>query len=228
MDWKEYQEKAASFFRDLGLEADTDVRFAGVRTTHDIDVLVKSHHVGFDVTWVVECKRWRNPVSKLHVLALREIVSDVGADRGILLSESGFQSGAVEAAKLTNVQLTSLADMQNTAKADILSMKVREFYDVVVDLKARYWAIPKATRVTVGLRPESGGYGYSANVVLDIVESIASKALRGTYPIEVDPFYRHSTPSLPEQFDSLEEVLSALRPHVSHADELINRAEQSL
>jgi hypothetical protein len=37
------------------------------------------------------------------VLALRQIVTDVGADRGILLSEKGFQSGAVEAATLTNV-----------------------------------------------------------------------------------------------------------------------------
>src|SRR5215469_13423487 len=35
---------------------------------------------------------------KLHVLALREIVTDFGTDRGILVSESGFQAGAVEAA----------------------------------------------------------------------------------------------------------------------------------
>ena len=70
---------------------------------------MKSHQVGFDVIWLVECKRWRRRVTKLHVLALREIVADVGADRGILLSEVGFQSGAVEAAKLTNVHVTSLA-----------------------------------------------------------------------------------------------------------------------
>ena len=88
--WKEYQEEAASFFRSLGLDASTDVTVEGVRTTHDIDVLVKSHHVGFEITWLVECKHWKTPVSKLHVLALREIVADVGADRGILLSEAGF------------------------------------------------------------------------------------------------------------------------------------------
>src|SRR5688572_5826143 len=103
--WKEYQEAAALYFRSLGLEAATDVAVRGVRTSHDIDVLVKSHHVGFDITWIVECKNWKTPISKLHVLALREIVSDLGADRGILLSESGFQSGAREAANLTNVQV---------------------------------------------------------------------------------------------------------------------------
>ena len=114
MDWKDYQEEVASFFRELGLEASTDVKVNGARTAHDIDVLVKSHHVGFDGTWVVECKKWKNRVSKLHVLALRESVSDIGADRGILLSESGFKIGAIEAANLTNIQLTSLDSIRGT------------------------------------------------------------------------------------------------------------------
>jgi restriction system protein len=96
--WRAYQESAAAFFRTLGLTAETDVRLTGVRTSHDIDVVVKSVHVGFEITWLVECKYWRTPVSKLHVLGLRQIVLEVGADRGILLSESGFQAGAIEAA----------------------------------------------------------------------------------------------------------------------------------
>lgn len=75
--WQDYQAEVASFFRSLGLDAVTDVRLVGVRTNHDIDVVVKMHHVGFDVTWLVECKHWRTPVSKLHVLALRSIVSEL-------------------------------------------------------------------------------------------------------------------------------------------------------
>jgi restriction system protein len=46
-DWKQYQEEAAAFFRGLGLDAQTDVTVQGVRTTHEIDVFVTSHHVGF-------------------------------------------------------------------------------------------------------------------------------------------------------------------------------------
>ncbi|SDW80113.1 restriction endonuclease [Nitrosomonas communis] len=101
--WKKYQEDAAGYFRSIGLNASTDATIKGVRTSHDVDVLVTSYYVGFEITWVVECKQWKTPVNKLHVLGLREIVSDVGADRGILLSESGFQSGAIEAANLTNI-----------------------------------------------------------------------------------------------------------------------------
>jgi len=108
LHWKNYQEEAATFFRTLGLDAETDKKIQGTRTYHDVDVLVTSHHAGFDVTWIVECKRWKTRVSKLHVLALREIVNDTGVDRGILLAENGFQSGAIEAAALTNVHVRLL------------------------------------------------------------------------------------------------------------------------
>jgi hypothetical protein len=49
----QYQEEVAEFFRGLGLEATTDHTVQGVRTKHAIDVYVKSHHVGFDVVWLV-------------------------------------------------------------------------------------------------------------------------------------------------------------------------------
>src|SRR5690349_12216101 len=114
-DWSDYQEEAASLFRSMGLDATTNETLTGVRTKHDIDVVVRSHHAGFEITWLVECKHWNSRVKKLHVLALREIVSDTGADRGILLAEAGFQSGAVEAANLTNVRVTSLENLRTTA-----------------------------------------------------------------------------------------------------------------
>jgi restriction system protein len=46
--WSEYQTEAAEFFRSLGLDAEIDVTVQGARTNHDVDVLVKSHHAGFD------------------------------------------------------------------------------------------------------------------------------------------------------------------------------------
>ncbi len=213
--WKEYQDEAADFFRKLGLDAQTDVTMKGVRTTHDIDVLVKSHHVGFDVTWIVECKHWKSRVSKLHVLALREIVSDLGADRGILLSENGFQSGAEEAAILTNVQVTSLAALEGTAKPAILAMRLRELYDRVEDCRDRYWDIPKQERIKFGLRTEVFEVGYSGAQVLQYADDLLKKALRGTCPIINDSFSALATPGAPPQFASLEEVLAELEPKVS-------------
>lgn len=120
------------------------------------------------------------------MLALREIVADVGADRGILLSEAGFQSGAIEAAKLTNVHVTSLARLRDTATAEVMAMRLREVYDRVEACTERYWNIPKETRIEAGFRPDVGSAGYSTVQVTDLVIELITKAFRGNYPIETE------------------------------------------
>lgn len=117
--WSDYQEEVAKFFRALGLDAETNVTIRGVRTSHDVDVVVRSKHAGLKITWLVECKAWNSAVPKEKVLALRMIVDDTGADRGFLMAEKGYQSGALEAAHLTNVTLTSLADLRETLAYDL-------------------------------------------------------------------------------------------------------------
>src|SRR6266481_5274441 len=102
-DWSEYQEEVAQFFRDLGLAAETNESMIGSRTKHAIDVVVRSKQAGIDVTWLVECKHWKPAVPKETVLTFRTIVQDVGADRGFVMAEGGYQSGALEAARLTNI-----------------------------------------------------------------------------------------------------------------------------
>jgi restriction system protein len=216
--WQEYQEEAASFFGSLGLEAITDFTVHGVRTTHDVDVFVKSHHVGFDVVWIVECKHWARRVTKLHVLALREIVADVGADRGILLSEAGFQSGAVEAATLTNVHVTSLANLRSTASAEIMAMRLREVYDRVESCRERYWNIPKEVRIEARLRPEVGAVGYSATQVIDLASELIAKAFRGSYPVEIDSLGAVLMLGNARQFSTANEILSFVDPIIAELE----------
>lgn len=213
--WKKYQEEVADFFRALGLDAQTNVTIIGTRTTHDVDVLVKSHQVGFDITWIAECKQWNSRVSKLHVLALREIVIDCGADRGILLAEKGFQSGAIEAAGLTNVHLSSLAKIRITASAEIFSMRLRDLYDRTEACRSRYWNISKDDRIDSGLRPDVGTFGYSSTAIVKLVEDLLTKAFRGVYPIESDEILRLIAPILPSQFGSAELVVAAIEPLIA-------------
>ena len=211
-NWRDYQEEAAAFFRGLGLDAQADVRIQGVRTHHEIDVMVRLHQVGFDILWLIECKHWQTPVSKLHVLALREIVADVGADRGILLSEAGFQSGAVEAATLTNVQPTSLATLQQTASADIFAMRLRELHDRTQACKQQYWDISKDDRIRRRLRPEVGTIGYSGARAVEYAEELVAKALRGVYPFECEGLGVLAISGQPETFQTPQEVLAVLEP----------------
>lgn len=109
--WHDYQERSAYYFRLLGMNATVDEHLRGVRGEHDVDVVVRTCQAGIKQIWIVECKLWRRRVGKLYVNALANVVQDVGADKGILLSESGFQSGAVESASCSNITLTSLSEL---------------------------------------------------------------------------------------------------------------------
>jgi hypothetical protein len=219
-NWKDYQEEAADFFRSIGLDASTDLRVQGVRTHHDVDVVVTSHHAGFDITWFVECKHWSKPVSKLHVLGLREIVADCGVDRGIILCESGFQSGAAEAAKLTNVRVTSLKELSKEASHEIFAMRLREQYDRIEVCKEKYWDIPKDVRIEHGLRPDLGDAQceYSGKRAMEVCADLITQALRGRYPIRKDTFAGMVDQAVPEELHSIEAVVTTIEPMLSELE----------
>ena len=116
-NWLEYQEAAAEVFRELGCRAEVEKTITGARGKHKIDVYVTFPQFGYDCRWIVECKLTSRPVEKKEVLNLQGIVQDVGADRGFIFCESGFQSGASEAAQNTNILLqSSLEDFRQTAQ----------------------------------------------------------------------------------------------------------------
>ena len=229
-DWKAYQDETADFFRSIGLAASTDVTLKGARTTHDVDVFVTIDVAGFSVKWVVECKHWKSPVNKLHVIALREIVSDLGVDRGIILCEVGFQSGAIEAASLTNVQVSSLADLSRESRDAISSVKLRDLFDRANACRSRYWEIPKRIRIDKGLRPEMGdASNYSGASVVEVTEKYLTRAFRGLYPIQVDFFDRlRLCRPLPEYFANPGEVFSTFERVIIELEEKLDAAETTM
>ena len=104
----------------LGCKAEVEKTIAGARGTHKIDVYVTFLQFGHECRWLVECKRTSKPVAKADVLTLQGIVQDVGADRGIMFCECGYQSGAHAAAQNANILLhSSLDDFKQTARLSI-------------------------------------------------------------------------------------------------------------
>src|SRR5690606_26903617 len=116
--------------------------------------LVKSKFLGQNILWIIEAKQWNRKVSKLHVLALRTIIADIGADRGFIISDKGFQSGAIEAAKDSNISLITfneiIKETEHYIQAEILQAYVKR----LVLLETRYWSHSKTIRKQYGLRGE--------------------------------------------------------------------------
>ena len=109
-NWREYQEAVAEVFRKLGCNAEVNKTVCGARGSHDVDVYVTFEKFGYECRWIIECKLWSTRVDRSAVLTLQSITQNVGADRGLIFSESGFQSGAQTAAQNTNVLLQTSLD----------------------------------------------------------------------------------------------------------------------
>jgi hypothetical protein len=141
--WARYQQQVRNLFRSMGLNAENDVELQGVRGKHAVDVVVRLVHFGIRVLWVVECKLWKTNVPKEKVLALQALVQDVGADRGLLFSETGFQAGAVSAARQSNVLLTSIEELQKDAAAELLRARLWRYAE---ELESVTHSLHKLTR----------------------------------------------------------------------------------
>lgn len=137
VSWRSYQEEAARFFRELGCIVETDASIQGARARHAIDVWVRFARFGIQQAWVIECKLWERRIPKEKVLTIKSIVEDLGADRGILIAESGHQPGALAAASSTNITLTTLRDLRESAKVDLLSLGLSAIFERSARLKQR-------------------------------------------------------------------------------------------
>jgi hypothetical protein len=59
---------------------------------------------------IVECKRNIRPIEREKVVVLSDKVRSIGAHKGILISTSGFQSGAIEYSRIHGIALIQIID----------------------------------------------------------------------------------------------------------------------
>lgn len=156
----------------------------GARATNAIDVVATYDHAGVKMTWLVECKLWATRVPKEKVWAFRSVLDDVGADRGVLLAEKGFQSGAIEAAQFSRMTLTSLAELREIASNTLTERRLLAIPKRVSEAYFRYWLLPKQFRIDSGLRPDVSEYGYSGGTILSLIPGIVTSAFAGVLPPE--------------------------------------------
>ncbi|WP_221889915.1 restriction endonuclease [Microbispora sp. SCL1-1] len=144
-EWKNYEIAVGSLMEELGFDVQINERIEGVRGVHDIDVTARMNIGGITQLWVIECKKWNRPVPKERVLTLLGIVSDVGADRGLMFSDRGFQSGAIRAASNANVTLTSLEDFRQDAAQEIHRLRLRRMNEEINKLLQSFYALGQLT-----------------------------------------------------------------------------------
>ena len=104
--WKELQDRVASLLCRAGYNAMSSYKIDTVRGAVEIDVFVESPDPLIK-TIICECKYWNTRVSQEKVHAFQTVISNTGASLGLMISKCGFQSGAIEAARFSNVKLVT-------------------------------------------------------------------------------------------------------------------------
>lgn len=99
---------------------------------YQIDVYAEFTALGVKYKTIVECKKYNYPIEREKVSILANKVISLGAQKGILISTSGFQSGAVEYAKNHGISLLQILDknimhIQNSINRELDFIRL-EFY----------------------------------------------------------------------------------------------------
>jgi hypothetical protein len=110
--WQDLQRCVAQTFSEIGCQVHTAAKVNLPRGSVDLDVFVVDCTTVPHANYVCECKNWGRRIPKSVVHGFRTVVSELGAHRGFLISRNGFQSGAREAARFTNIDLVNWRQFQ--------------------------------------------------------------------------------------------------------------------
>jgi len=123
VSWKDYEEQVfrecrrVFYFKEVEIIKNAHIvgRYSGVK--RQIDVLIKQLEDGIVVSSIlIECKHYRQKIDVKIVDAFVGCMIDVGAEKGVIVSERGFTKAAISRAhngkEDIEVDIMSLGDLQ--------------------------------------------------------------------------------------------------------------------
>lgn len=113
---KEYEKLTQYIFNQIvnqnqvdNIEVQHNVTIQGKSTTHQIDVFWKFEIGGEEYCAIVQAKDWKSKVPQKEMLAFTDIIRDLPyGTRGIFVSLSGYQKGAIDVAKANGITIYEL------------------------------------------------------------------------------------------------------------------------
>ena len=113
----EFEQYALSFldklFKKKGIERYTiqhNVIKKGLDGKYQIDVAVEFYVMGVRMLVLVECKHYKVPVEREQIELLHDKIGSIGAQKGVFVTTSRYQSGAIEYAKKHGIALLAVVE----------------------------------------------------------------------------------------------------------------------
>ena len=111
-DWRGLQDRVSQILNECGLSSQVGLNIQTARGQVEIDVYATDPTTSPPAIYLCECKRWTTRVPQAEVQTFRTIASDVGAHFGLFISSVGFQAGAFDVVKHTNIHLLDWSGFQ--------------------------------------------------------------------------------------------------------------------
>lgn len=111
--WVDLQNEVFKIFLECGFESETPKIIETVRGKVEVDVFAVDSSFKPAPVYLCECKHWKSAIPQTIIHGFRTVVSDFGANWGLIISLNGYQSGAFEAIKNTNIKLLNWLEFQN-------------------------------------------------------------------------------------------------------------------
>lgn len=112
-DWALFEQFVQNLYEgdgDVCIQRDiTDTDRYGARRQTDVKIIRRSRFHQF-VT-LVECKRWKEPVSRDRIDVLASSIEALGATNGAIFTTTGFEEGAIAYAKGKGIELFVVRDL---------------------------------------------------------------------------------------------------------------------
>ena len=120
-DWLDLQNKVAYILSSCGYIVEIPKKIRTVRGEVEIDVYASDS----DISIVCECKYWESNIPQNIIFSFRSVVGDIGANKGIVIAKSGFQSGAYENVRNTNIELKTWEDFSEQCVDKYLKTNIK-------------------------------------------------------------------------------------------------------
>ena len=134
-NWRDLENKVALILKGVGFSVKTEHTIKTVRGSVNIDVYAVKDEPPPPIICLCECKYWNKKVPQNVIHSFRSIVHDSGANIGYIISKNGFQKGAFETAKNSNIIIFSWDQFINNFKDQWYRFQITKLFSIAEVIK---------------------------------------------------------------------------------------------
>jgi hypothetical protein len=143
--WKRFEKLIHQIHTQFGKDTVTqDEKLMGFesKVLRQIDVVIRGQINQYPILIVVECKDEARPVDVSTMDGFVSVIRDVRANKGVMISKSGFTPAAIELARVHGITTNTYLDTENIDWKTEVTIPVLLSYTKIEGISTRFSSVP--------------------------------------------------------------------------------------